>query len=203
MFCIGQGWSQNLAADTAASAEAAQAAVERDRNDALGLAIYGHMQSYLLKNYAAAMDLLDRALAAGPSCAWAYTLSSLTCGYTGDLATCFARAEQAVRLSPLGPDAYFHEHVLSQAHYLAGRYDEAIAWAKMSAAHCGAQASNLRCLIASLVAAGNLNEARVVAQRIMQLDPTFRVSTFRSLTPLQGEVRESFAARLRAAGLND
>jgi tetratricopeptide (TPR) repeat protein len=198
---IGQGWSNDLAADTAAAAQAAQAAVERDRNDALGLAFYGHMQSYLLKNYTTAMDLLDRALAAGPSCAWAHTLSSLTCGFIGDYATAIARAEQAIRLSPLGPDAYFHEVGVAQSYYLAERYDEAIAWGRMSAAHCEAQTSNLRCLIASLVAAGNPDEARLVARRLLQLEPAFRLANFRARTPLQGAVRDRFAERLGAAGL--
>ena len=59
-------------------------AIERDRNDALALAIYGHLQSYLLKDYGVAQDYLERALAAGPSCAWAWAYSSLTCGYLGD-----------------------------------------------------------------------------------------------------------------------
>ena len=58
-------------------------AIERDRNDALGLAIYGHLQSYLLKDYDAARNYLERALTAGPSCAWAWAYSSLTCGYLG------------------------------------------------------------------------------------------------------------------------
>ena len=111
MLCIGQGWSLDVAADTAGAAQAAQSAIERDRNDALGLAIDGHMQSYLLKNYATAMDFLERAVAAGPSCAWAHTMSSLTCGFVGDYATAVARAEHAVRLSPIGPDAFFHETV--------------------------------------------------------------------------------------------
>ena len=33
------------------AANAARLAIERDRNDAIGLAIYGHVQSYLLKDY--------------------------------------------------------------------------------------------------------------------------------------------------------
>jgi adenylate cyclase len=201
IFCIGQGWSRDIAVDTAAAGEAAQAAIERDRNDALSLAFCGHAHSYLLKDYRTAMDMLDRALAAGPSCAWAHSMSSLTCGYTGDYATAVARGEQAVRLSPLGPDAFMHEHVLSQAFYLNGQYDEAIAWAQMSSGHRPTQTSNLRCLIASLVAAGNLSEARLVAQRLSQMDPAFRLTTFRALTPLQGEVRDLFANRLRVAGL--
>src|SRR5262249_44889169 len=161
-----------------AAAREAQAAIEQDRSDALGLAFSGHMQSYLLKNYSAAMDLLNRALTAGPSCAWAYTMSSLTCGFIGDYATATARAEYAVRLSPLGPDVSFHELVVGQSYYLTDRFDEAVAWARMSAAHCEAQTSNLRCLTASLVATGNLDEAGIVAQRLLQLEPEFRLSIF-------------------------
>jgi adenylate cyclase len=71
----------------------------------------------------------------------------------------------------------------------------------MSSGHRPTQTSNLRCLIASLVAAGNLSEARLVAQRLSQMDPAFRLTTFRALTPLQGEVRDLFANRLRVAGL--
>lgn len=203
IFCIGQGWSRDVAADTAAAGEAAQAAIERDRNDALSLAFSGHAHSYLLKDYRAAIDLLDRALAAGPSCAWAHTMSSLTSGYIGNYESAVTHAEQAVRLSPLGPDAFVHEHVLSQAFYLNGQYDGAIAWGRMSAGHRETQTSNLRCLIASLVAAGNLAEARQVGQRLSQLDPAFRLSTFRARTPLQGAVRDLFADRLRAAGLQE
>ena len=121
-------------------------AIERDRNDAVGLAIYGHLQSYLLKDYDAARNYLERALTAGPSCAWAWAYSSLTCGYLGDAATALTRAERAVRLSPLGADAFWLEHYLSQAYYLGNRHDEAIAWARVSAARAAGNTSNLRCL---------------------------------------------------------
>ena len=87
MRWIGQGWSEDEPADQALAAKAAAMAIERDRNDAVGLAIYGHLQSYLLKDYDAARNYLERALTAGPSCAWAWAYSSLTCGYLGDAAT--------------------------------------------------------------------------------------------------------------------
>jgi len=208
--CVGQGWSHDHDGDIAAAAQAAQAAVEGDHGDALGLAFYGHTQSCLFKNFTTAMDLLDRALAAGPSCAWAHSLSALTCGYMGDYTTALARAEQAVRLSPLGPDANFYEGVVGVAHYFGGRYDEAIAWGRLSAAHCGALTTNLRgwtsnltCLTASLVAAGNVDEARLVAQRLLQLEPAFRVATFRARAPWTGEARDRMAEHLRGAGLPD
>lgn len=198
---VAQGWSEDEIADRTMAASDARLAIERNRNDAVALAIYGHIQSYLLKDYRIATDYLDRAMAVGPSCALAWGYSSLTCGYIGDFPTAVARAEKAVRLSPLGIDAFWFEHFLSQAYYLAGRYEDAVAWGRMSDAHNSSNTANQRCLITSLVALGEVNEARNVAQRLLQLVPTFRLSTFRSRTPLTGQVRDLFAERLRLAGV--
>ena len=198
---IAQGWSEDELADRKTAASNARLAIERDRNDAVALAIYGHIQSYLLKDYSIATDYLDRAMAVGPSCALAWGYRSLTCGYLGDYPTAVTQAERAVRLSPLGPDAFWFEHFLSQAYYLSGRYEEAVAWARMSDAHNAANYSNQRCLIASLVALNEVDEARQVGRRLLQLVPTFRLTTFRARTPLPGAVRDEFAERLKHAGL--
>jgi TolB-like protein/class 3 adenylate cyclase/tetratricopeptide (TPR) repeat protein len=201
MRLIGQGWSEDVMADRAKAANAARSAIERDRNDAVALAIYGHVQSYLMKDYLAGTDYLNRALAVGPSCAWAWGYSSLTSGYLGDYETAVARAENGVRLSPIGPDAFWLEHYLSQAYYLVGRYEDAVGWGRMSSAHAEANTSNLRSLIASLVALGDIDEARTVAAHLLQLAPTFGLANFRMQTPLRGEVRDLFAERLKLAGV--
>jgi hypothetical protein len=62
-------------------------------------------------------------------------LAPVLCGYLGQGAIAVLRAEHGLRLSPLGPHVFFHEHVLSQAHYINGNYDEAIAWARKTAQH--------------------------------------------------------------------
>ena len=201
LWLIGQGWSREEWVDQDLVAAAARKAVERDRNDALGLAIYGHQQSYLAKDYRAGQAFLDSAIAAGPSCAWAWTLNGLTCGYLGDAATAVTRTEHAMRLSPVGADAFWFEHFLSQSYYLAGRYEDSIAWGQMSAAHGGANTSNLRCLIAGFVAAGRMDEARATAQRHMQLVPSFSLAVFQRRTPLNGDVRTQFVHRLQQAGI--
>jgi adenylate cyclase len=198
---VAQGWSEDEIADRKTAASNARLAIERDRNDAVALAIYGHIQSYLLKDYSIATDYLDRAMAVGPSCALAWGYRSLTCGYLGDYPTAVTQAERAVRLSPLGPDAFWFEHFLSQAYYLSGRYEEAVAWARMSDAHNSSNSANLRCLIASLVALNEVDEARQVGRRLLQLVPTLRLTTFRARTPLPGAVRDEFAERLKHAGL--
>lgn len=200
---IGQGWSENDREDAERAARAAHKAMEIDRTDALALAIYGHQQSYLFRDHMAARASLDRAITAGPSCAHAWAFSSLTCGYLDDVEAALMRAEQAVRLSPVGADAFWTEHFLSQAYYLAGRYDESIAWARMSAAQVIANASNLRCLIAALVATGQMDEARRTARQHMQSVPGFRVTAWLQRTPLSAQVRSSFGESLLQAGIPD
>jgi hypothetical protein len=46
-----------------------------------------------------------------------------------------------------------------------------------------------------------MKEARRVAERLLEVDPKFRLAAFKVITPLSGEVRERFAERLRRAGL--
>jgi TolB-like protein/class 3 adenylate cyclase/Tfp pilus assembly protein PilF len=198
---IGQGWSDDEARDTEAADKAAATALELDSNDALALAISGHMRSYLFRDYERATDLLDRAVTAGPNCAMAWCLSSLIAGFVGDAATAVKRAEYALRLSPLVPDIYWYEIVLTQAYYLAGRYDEAVAIGRKAFSHNDRQASGLRVLIASLVAAGEMEQARRIARRLLEVTPGFSLGAFAARTPLRGAARDVFVKRLREAGL--
>jgi len=203
LFRIGQGWSLDEHADRLAAVEAARSAVDRDHNDALALAIHGHLRGYLEKDLEAALTIVEQAIALGPSCALAWTFSSYIYGWMGDAAASLIRARQGLRLSPIGPDAgCWHEHALSQAHYVAGNYDEAITWGRAAASH-GRQSSNLRCLAASLAAANRLEEARDVARSIMEAKPDFRLKTFRSQTPLKERIADLFIDHLRRAGLPD
>lgn len=200
---VGQGLSTDVEAVFALAARAAEMAIEHDRNDAMALAIYGHTRSFLRRDYDTAMVFLNRAIDAGPSCARAWGLNSLTCQYLGDTRNAVPRAEQSLRLSPIGPDAFWHEHVLSQAHYVGGNYADAVSWGRLSAAHNGGNLSNLRTLISSLVAVGQMEQAREVARRVLRLDPEFHLAEFRARTPLSGDLRDTFVERLRKAGLPD
>jgi adenylate cyclase len=201
VFRLGQGWSDDEHASRVSALEAAQHAVERDRNDALALAICGHLRGFLEKDHPNAMRTLEQAIALGPSCALAWTFSSYVCGWIGDHAGAVARARQGLRLSPIGPDAAcWHEHALSQAHYMADEFDDAISWGRVAASH-GHQTSNLRCLAASLVAANRIEEARAVARDIMKSKPDFRLTAYRAATPLQERIADVFVDRLRLAGL--
>src|SRR4030095_15856218 len=201
MFRIGQGWSPDTRADVDEPARTAAAAIERDPDDALALAIYGHVQSFLMKDYDTAVEYLDRALAAGPSCELAWTMSSATCGYLGEGALGGLRAEQGLRLSPLDSHVFFHEHILSQAHYINGNYDEAIAWGRKAAQHNVRLTSNLRVLAATLVAVGKVDEARDIARQLLTVEPTFGLRAFAARTPLRGATLGTFVERIQEPAL--
>ena len=200
---VGQGWSADPAIDTAAASRNAATAIELDENDALALAIYGHVFTYMKKDFKTAVEWQDRAIEAGPSCAMAWTLSSVTRGFLGQGPTAVLRAERGLQLSPRGPHVVYHEHILSQAHYINGNYDEAVAWGRRAARSNERLTSNLRCLAASLVATDQMEEARSVAKRLLEFDPGMTLTAFAKRTPLQGETRDTFVERLRAAGVPD
>ena len=63
--------------------------------------MYGHVQSFLLHDLHKARRVLERAIAAAPSSAMAWTMASATSGFLGDGPLAVSQGEQGVRLSPL------------------------------------------------------------------------------------------------------
>jgi adenylate cyclase len=201
IFRVGEIGSPDPEADGVAAATHAFAALERDGDDSLALAISGHVQSYLLKNYDKAISLLDAALAAGPNSAMAWTMSSLTRGFVGDGARAIQHAEQGVRLSPLDARLFRHEGGLAQAHYVQGNYREALEWVRSAVGRNGSIRYNLRTLIATLVALGKEEEAAETAQQFLRVQPDFRVGRYAKHCPFLQPIRDIWLERLRLAGL--
>jgi adenylate cyclase len=201
-FRIGQGWTRDMRADSAEAERLADRAIELDRNDATALAVCGHARSFLLHDYDAGADLLERALREGPSCALAWTLASCTSSYMGDGPEAVRRAEHSLRLSPRDPLGFFYLTNTGIAHYANGDYEKAVHFARRAAAQKGTFRANLRMLAAGLVALGQTDEARATAAKLIEVNPEFRLCRYRELCPWQdGGMRETFIDRLRQAGL--
>jgi len=201
---IGQGYCEDENAAMADLVRLATSAVERHKSDARSLALLGHCRAWLFRDYDDALDLFEQAFAASPNSAFAWGWSSPTCSYLGDGESAVVHAEYALRLSPLGPHAYFFRSALGLAHYTNGDYDEAARWGRRAMAVNPLYASNLRVLAASLAARGRLQDARSVGRALMALRPDFSVKRFSersSYKDLQRTV--AFAEHLRLAGLPD
>jgi adenylate cyclase len=201
MFRIGQGWTSSFAEDAREASRLAMAAIERDRNDAVALAIHGQMLSFTRRDYDGALHFLDRAIAAGPSCQIAWTLSSTTAGWIGDGKRAVEHATRALQLSPLDPFAFFTEHMLSQGHYINGDFESAVTWGRRAAARNGRLTSNLRTLAAALVAVGNIAEAREIGRRVLEIEPSFTLRSFIARTPIKPALLTAHIPRLQEAGL--
>jgi len=201
IFRVGQEWTPDLTADIAEASRLASAAITSDADDAMALASYGYVQSFLKKDYDEAIELIDRSIATSPNCAIAWTFKGATLCFVGDGPKAVRCADTGVRLSPLDKHVFFAEHVLAQAHYINGNFDKAIAWARRCDQRNARLTSNLRTLISSLVATSRLDQACEVAARHAMVAPTFRVSTWAARTPMQGEVRRRRVERLLAAGM--
>ena len=185
-----QGWASDPAADRAEVMRLAARALERDPFDARALALCGHLRAFRLQDYEGALALFDRAIAASPNSAIAWVRSSPTYSYLGDGEEAKRRARLGLKLSPLDPHLFFTHGVLCLAFYTSGELDEAVAWGRQAMAENPRFTASLRILAAALGAAGRREEGRVVAARLLEADPAFRVGAF----------SEGYAATVTAHG---
>ena len=199
----GDGRADATAADRMAAEFHAQQAVTLDPRDAWCLAVAGHIQSFLRKRFAVAMDLFDQALAINPNCALAWARSGTTLAYLGQGEAALERVRNAMRLSPLDPLAFYFHTTSGMASLVLGRHDEAIAWFSRARTRNPRYRAPMRMLIAAHSLCGNSQEAVELAKAFMLEEPNFRISAFASWYPMQmphlGKVLEG----LRAAGLPD
>jgi adenylate cyclase len=200
---IGQGWSRNRNEDAANAARLAERAIALDPHDALALAVQGHVRAYLFHDYDGALLYFERAVAAGPNHAIAVTLYALTCAYVGRADEAVEFAEHGLRLSPLDRMLYLFHNVLAWANYAKGAFGDAVKWARQSANEAPAFTANLRILMASLVAIGEVDEARDVAARMFNLEPDFDLAHYeRTLQPFRdAAIRARYMAHLGEAVL--
>ena len=186
-----------------AGARYAAEAIERGGDDAFALAVYGHAQSFLLHDLHKGKMVLERAIAAGPSSAMAWTMASATSGFLGDGPTAVRQGEQGVRLSPLDARSFWHEGLLGQAHYVNGDYEQALEWVRSAVSRNELIRFNHRLLIATLGALGRSEEAKQAARRFLQVQPDFRISSYARRCPFRGAALETWLGHLRSAGLPD
>jgi len=201
MINIAEGWSINTATDAGEVMRLTSCAIERDPSNALALALRGHAKGMFFKDYDAAKDLVDRAVATSPSNAWAWVFSSGPYGFIGHTQSAIERAERAIRLSPLDLQAFFNFCLLGQNHYLNGTFEESIRWSRKSLDLNGRFGNAVRVLAASLIAVGRNSEAEKIAEYHRKILPLFTIAEYAARCPFLEPQASLYVDRLKMAGL--
>lgn len=201
---IGQGWDDDREKYVTSAREYASRAVSLDRQNALGLAAYGHVKSYLERDYDSALVFLDRAREMGPSQSIAWILSSGTLSYVGRYEEAIEHARHGVRLSPNDPDIFQYYDFLCMAYYLNRDFEEAVKWGERSFAEKPDYTSNWRLMVVSSAGAGNMERARFFARKIMARELDFETEQFvAEFCPFREAAdRKMYTEHLLSAGLN-
>jgi adenylate cyclase len=92
---------------------------------------------------------------------------------------------------------------LAAAHYLAGRYAEAVDWARQQVQLRPGSPSGHRILCASLAQAGLIEEARAAMRLLRQVQPNISVAWIKASVPYPDHTMPRFLEGLRKAGLTD
>jgi adenylate cyclase len=201
LWKFGQGWMTDPESEQHEASRMVEAALDRDPDDALALAISGHIASYFHKECQRALELFERSLALNPNSQLVWGLSGLTLCYVGEAKAALDREAYALRLSPFDPLGFYFTGVSGLAAQLCGTYDEALALGLKARRENPRWSANLRFLAATLVHLGRLEEARRMAHEFLAIDRTFTLSTFRRWYPLREPELSVYVDALRQAGL--
>jgi len=205
-YCVfvGQGWSDDRARDVANAKQIATKAIRLDRYNALALASYGHLKSYLERDYDTALLFLDRSREIGPSLSLAWMLSSATLSYMGRADEALEQAKHGLRLSPNDQDLFQFYDFLAIAHYLNGDFDEAAHWSECSYAEKQDYTSNWRVMTLTNAAAGHTDRAKEFAGKVLEQTPEFSIDYYlKEICPFrQAKDRHMVARHLELAGIH-
>ena len=196
-------WTDSLPGSIAALEQAAQRALRVDDREPRAHVLVSRVRM-LQGEGAEAIACCSRAIELNPSLALAHSWLGLLLAITGRAEEGIAAIEKAIRLSPEDWALHIYLSHLALAHFVAGRYREAVEWAKRSVQRRSDLALAHTYLAASYAHLGQLEKAHRACTEALRLWPDL------SLTGLQLNFacgHPEFIARyfdgLRQAGMKE
>jgi TolB-like protein/Tfp pilus assembly protein PilF len=198
----GSRWAIDREQEISEATPLIRRALELGRDDAVALSAAGYALAYVVGDLEQGAAFLDQAVATNGNLAAALSLCGWPKLWLGDLDAANKLQARAMRLSPRDPQAFLMEAATSMAHFCAGRYNEASAWAIRAFGHQPNFIMSMAALAASDAQGGRINNARKTMMRMRELDSTLRVSSLKDWTPFrQSEYSARWAKSLQSAGL--
>jgi adenylate cyclase len=195
------GWTAS-ANDRAFAAECALRAAELDDQDPWAHVALGYL-AFTARQTDEAIDCFRRALDLNPNFAAAYGYIGFALACDGRLEDAIENSQRAIRMSPRDPLNFFFVGGMAAAYYVAGRYGEAVDWARQQVQLRPGSPSGHRILCASLAQAGFIEEAQVAMRLLRQVQPNISVDWVKASVPYTHCTMPRFLEGLRKAGLTD
>jgi TolB-like protein/class 3 adenylate cyclase len=191
------------ALEIAEVARLARRAAELGPDDAVALCTAGIALAYCVGDLEDGEAFTDRALLLNPNLFWAWLFSGWVKLLLGQPEVAIERFARAMRLSPNDPTVLGIKDGMATTHFAAGRYAEALSWAKAAVREKPTFIVGVCIAAASAALAGQLAEAERAVASLRQLEPLLCISSLKELFPVLG--RPEYFARLteglRVAGL--
>jgi tetratricopeptide (TPR) repeat protein len=201
---VAQGWRAPDKAELDEIVLLARKAVELDGDDPEVLALSAVPIGAPGRDLKFAMALVERALTRNPNSIIALNVSGYLQNMLGNYDGAIENIERAERLNPLEGSA-IRNNLLSTSHFIAGRYEEACAYAERVLQGNPNFVAALRRLAAGLALLGRIEEARGAVQRLLAIAPEMTVARVRAYFQAEGSDHRlsQLLEGLRRAGLPD
>jgi TolB-like protein len=156
-------------------------ALELGRDDAVALTSAGSALMFVAGNLDLGATAIDNALRLNPNLAWAWLSSALVRALLGEPEVAIEHAARAMQLSPYDTQFFVMQTITALAHFLAGRYADALAWSERACSAHLDYVPSTSVLAASAALAGNQIVAGHTLERLLRLVPTLRLSNLKEL----------------------
>ncbi|MCR0981499.1 BTAD domain-containing putative transcriptional regulator [Roseomonas populi] len=201
VFQIGQGWAPDPGAALEEAERLAVLAMSLDPESAEAAAIYGHVASFLHKDFDSAIHYLDRSLELNPHQASSWALSAATQAYSGHPEEALRRMERYRALAPFHPHDRILGHVFTTAYTLGGDFAKALAFGQRAVRAAPGFVNGYKPVLSALGHLGMQQEAKPLLAALLRIEPEFNVRGFAETYPFRRpEDREAYELGLILAG---
>ena len=168
------GTPQNRQAELDDALAAGRRAVEIDRWDAFNHFALGRALS-LLRRFDEAREELELAIELNPSLAQAYFALGFSRTFSGGEKDALSLFGKAVALSPRDPHIWTFHHLRALAHFRLDELDDAETFVRKSVRMPNATYWPFATLCALLARQGRTDDARAIADRLLQMKPGYNL----------------------------
>jgi TolB-like protein len=196
------GWVTDRHTEIEEAGRLARRGAGLGRDDAVALTSAGIALAFVVGDLESGSAYIDRALGLNPNLAWAWLANASVKVWAGDSDAAIESALHAMRLSPNDPQIFVMHSAMAAAHFIAGRYSQALQLAGMSARERPDYVPSAAWASASAALIGDVPAAERAIVRLRRLVPELRVSNLAELFPIR-RVKDfrNLAKGLRMAGL--